>query len=98
MRPHGAILCVAFLASALCPVRAALAHGTAGDRKFIEPFVTEDAAVQNEAAMQGGYTRRDGPDPWTVTYEIEKILGKTTSVFIEHAAASNVGGGRRRGA
>ncbi|MDP3939418.1 MAG: hypothetical protein Q8R92_14960 [Deltaproteobacteria bacterium] len=96
MRPHGGILCVTFLAAALYPARAALAHGVAGERNFIEPFVTEDAAVQNEAVVQGGYARRDGPDPWAVTYEIEKRIGETTSVFIEHGAAFNVGGGGGR--
>jgi len=55
--------------------------------------VTEDAATQNEAVIQGEYTRRDGPDPWVLTYEIEKTLGERTSLFIEHGAAFNVGAG-----
>ena len=69
------------------------AHGAAGERRFIEPFVTEDAATQNEAVAQGHYVRRDGRDFWLLTYEIEKTLSENTSVFIEHGAAFNVPGG-----
>jgi hypothetical protein len=67
------------------------AHGTVGRREFIEPFVTEDANVKNEAVFQGIYIdRRDPVDRWEMRYEIEKTLSARTSIFFEHGAAFHV--------
>lgn len=86
---HWAI-CPGMIMAALLSAAEVRAHGVAGERKFIEPFVTEDASTQNEAVAQGHYVRRDGRDFWLLTYEIEKTLSESTSSFIKHGAAFNV--------
>src|SRR5207247_10793150 len=70
------------------------AHGTVGQRTFIEPFVTEDANPKNEffIAKPGFFNTREGNE-FSLGFSLEKKLSEHFSLALEGAwTAQRVGG------
>lgn len=75
-------------------VSSASAHGTVGQRTFIEPFVTEDANPKNEfvIAKPGFFNTREGNE-LSVGFSFEKKLSENSSLALEGQwTAQRVGG------